>query len=163
MVGLMRFWKTWQYSAYGCIAAIISDEDKALVEVPTSVASRKLLICGSIIASTVVLMVLFEFSIRTLWAKRKGWRKKIDEDTHCIVLDLLDKYKPSIEDWMDENGFIEHTPSFYEEYLFYKYYYKMGKWFIKKKITGYFPSEVERLAEQSKKNYLTARLAGLSE
>ena len=38
---------------------------------------------------------------------------------------------------------------------------KAGKWFVKKNIIECLPNELEGLAKQSKKDYLTSRLAGL--
>jgi len=155
----MKLWRMWQYPAYGCLAPFISDEDKITVETPNEVISRRLFILGFL----VIFIALCEFFIRTLWAKRKGWKEKLDQDAPSVFDKWIKKYKPSAEDWIERDGFIKHTPSFYEEYLFYKYYNKIGKWLFKKEVISYLPSELEKLAEQSKKDYITIRLAGLGE
>jgi len=155
----MKLWELWQYPAYGCLAPVISDEDKDIVEVPTEVISRRLFFIGFI----VIFVALCEFFIRTIYAKRKGWKQKLDQDAPSVFNRLIEKYKPSAEDWIERDGFIKHTPNFYEEYLFYKYYNKIGQWLLKKEAISYLPIEVKRFAEQSKKDYITAKLAGLGE
>lgn len=153
-------WGTINFISYGCLAPFISDidKDKETYKIPNEIVTRKLFI--TVIVVTIFFLV--EFFVRSLWMKRKGWGKWLDENMPSVLEGLAKKHKSSISNWVDKN-FVKYKPTFYEEYLFYKYYYKMGGWALKKKLIDYLPNELKKLAEEAKKDYLTFRLAGLKE
>jgi hypothetical protein len=155
----MGLWRTWQFPAYGCIASLISDDDKKIVEPPDQILTRRLFV----LTVFILIVAISEYLIRTLWTKRKGLKEKLDEDAPSIFDSLIGKYKEPVGEWAEEKGFIDVEPTFYEEYLFYKYYYKIGEKLYKKEAIKYLPDDLEDLMKRARKNYLTLRLAGLKE
>ncbi|MHA2280232.1 MAG: hypothetical protein ACXAC5_05160 [Promethearchaeota archaeon] len=155
----MGLWRTWQFPAYGCVASLISDDDRKIVEPPDQILTRRLFI----LTVFILIVAVSEYLIRTIWAKRKGREEKLDEDAPSVFDSLIGQYKEPVGEWAEEKGFIDVEPTFYEEYLFYKYYYKIGKYLYDKEAIKYLPGELGKLANQSKKDYLVFRLAGLKE
>jgi hypothetical protein len=153
----MNLWRTWQFPAYGLIAPLIQEMSGEDIVNPTNkIITRKLFIFGTLILT----ILISEYLIREIWARRKGWDKHHDMNKSSVFERPLSKYRGALKGWGEEN-LINVNPTFYEEYLFYKCYYKAGKILYKFNQITHIPYELENMVEQSKKDYITSILAGI--
>lgn len=148
---MISLWRTANYIFLGNIAPFISDEDKEIASIPNEIYTRKVFI-PIVIA---IILLAIEFIACSIWAKRKGWKNPVDLDGDSVFVG------ESFQRWLENNAFEICKPTFYEEYLFYKNYYRGCKFFSKRKLITYFPDSLEELTEQAKRNHLISKLSGI--
>ena len=151
----MSIWKTLQFAVAGAISIEKNDSSRELVLPPEILLTRK----GLFVLMFTMSILLSEFVIREIWAKRKGWEKTFDIGSESVFENLVSR--ESVANWFDENGLFDCKPNFYEEHVYYKYYYITAKWAHKKKIISYIPEELNKIVETSRKNYVISKLSGI--
>jgi hypothetical protein len=116
---------------------------------------------GWIITIILVNALLCELIVRCTWAKRKGWSNKFDIQSTSIFDRIFGS--ESFKDWFIKNCRFNVTPTFYEEYVYYRNYYKVESWLFKVEGLSVISDGLESTAEITKRNYLISKLSGLSE
>jgi len=76
--------------------------------------------------------------------------------------DKIKKYAKRFGQWIHKKYTYEHSPSFHDEYIYYRQYLRSAEEELKAGRIDAIPNGLEEIAEKSHKDYLTATLAGLS-
>lgn len=164
-----KYWRLLFYTAAGAISGLGSSEDEdkleqELLEAPDFFVSIR----GILFLVLIICSVIFEALVRIGMAFYKGEIPNLegqDEDGEPIEplysVMLINRY--SFKKWFDDTCVIECKPTFQEEYVFYKYYNKVGQISMNKKWRTYIPYDLQEQADEAKKNYLSYRLSGLVE
>jgi len=157
----MRFfkyiWRKWQIALVGAVFGFGADEeskDQNLEHTINSIITPFGLVTVLAFFASILLEIIIRLSAALIL------KQKLNFDGSMTV-DFIEK--ESIRDWMDKKGTRDISPTFEEEYLFYKYYKAVCKWSYKNSFRDHIPYNLDKAADNAKKNYLSCKLSGIIE
>lgn len=159
----MRFWRNWQFVVIGLANGIGKGPDGVDVESERELRSppQEYLTFLGLVALLIFLgLVIAEFCAHVISSVILN--QKLDYITNDTLMEDLAENRTA-SDWFNKYGFKKCSPTFEEEYLYYKCYKWMAKREYRKSERTYLPNNIDEVATEAKKNYLTYKLAGIKE
>ena len=134
-----------------CKVKVIRDVPKRLLKPTGFCIVAPLMI--SIIIGMIIALLLHDVYIRI---------KKFFTNFYYKREEKIKKYAERFRQWAHKKYTYEHSPSFHDEYMYYKRYLRSAEMELETGKIDAIPNGLKEIAEKSHKDYLTATLAGLS-
>ena len=104
----------------GVVASFIDDNDE-YIEPPDIICTPM----GAIVVILIVTAILIDFLICLCLNKITLGKFEVTADTSLLEKVVSPSKKEIINDWLENKGLMDSLPTFYEEYIYYKFYYKI--------------------------------------
>jgi len=141
-------WGRWQIITFSALYAVLESVDEPK-------PPDKVLTPAGVAALVSIVTLIFTVAVPVALASRIFNTRDID---------LTDLIPNSIDEWMDKYGTSVYNMTYYEKYVFYKYFLKTARWLNKKEFTSYkhgLLDSVDGQKTESYRNHMISKVLGL--